>query len=136
MKPRKRTRAYVMMEAMIGGALLAVALTSAMGFVGFYRRETSVAARKAQASSIAMTVAEELLARDFGTLGSRAPGPYPGHPGFTYQWTITQSGLEAQSTPPLTNANELHLVTVTVTFRGSDNQPQTLTYQRYKRRPA
>lgn len=132
---RPRPRAYVMMEAMIGGALLAVALTSAMSFVGFYRRETTVAARRAQASSIATTVTDELVSRDFGVVAPVGPIPYPGHPGFTYSYRITQSGIHNDSTPPLTNADELHLISVTVTFKGSNNATTSLTYERYKRKP-
>jgi hypothetical protein len=127
-------KAYVMIEAMIGGALLAVALASAMSLMAFYRRETTASARKAVASAIALGITNELVTRPFGS-GSASVAAYPGYPGFSTQWSVTQDGVHLLSVPALTNIDELHLITVTVYFQTSDGT-SSLTYQRYKRQPA
>lgn len=127
------SRGYLLLEAMIGGVLLAVALTSAMGLLGFYRRETTMAARRAEASAIAIGVADELVTRDFG-VGFQVPTAVPDHRGFTTAWTITESGLEGSSTPALGSASELHLIDVIVTFPSTDG-PASINYQRLKRNP-
>lgn len=128
MKPR----GYIMLEAVISGGLLAVALGTTMSLIAAYRVEVTMAARRAEASSLAMAVADELMARTH-TTGSQALAPVPGHAGFRSGFTIANAGLAASSTPPLAALDGLHKITVTVEYPSSRG-PQTLVYERLKRK--
>ena len=123
---------YVMLEAMVSGALLAIALGTAMSFVGHFRVETTMASRKAEASTIASGVADELVARPFG-IASQGFVAVAGHAGFQDSWDISQSGLQGNSTPALLGPDELHIITVNVKYP-TQTGTATLTYQRLKRR--
>ena len=125
-------RGYILFEALISGALLAVALGTTLSLISAYRVEVTMAARRAEASALAMATADELMARPH-TTGSQALAAVPGHSGFQSSWVIVSAGLQGSSTPPLTSANELHKITVTVEYPTSQG-PKTLVIERLKRR--
>lgn len=124
------TRGYVMLEALISGALLAVVLGTTLSMIAGYRVEVTMAARRAEASSLAMATADELMARPH-TTGSQALAAVTGHPGFRSSWTIANMALP--STPPLPGASAVHRITVTVEYPTGQG-PKTMTIQRLKRR--
>ncbi len=126
------TRGYILFESLISGALLAVALGTTLSLIANYRVEVTMAARRAEASALAMATADELMARPH-TTGSQGLTAVPGHSGFRSAWTIISAGLQASSTPPLTSANAVHKITVTVEYPTSQG-PKTMVIERLKRK--
>ena len=124
------TRGYIMLEALISGALLAVVLGTTLSLIASYRVEVTMAARRAEASSLAMATADELMARPH-TTGSQALTAVSNHPGFRVAWTIANASTS--STPALPSANSLHRITVTVEYPSSQG-PQTMIIERLKRK--
>ncbi|OGQ25253.1 MAG: hypothetical protein A2138_05160 [Deltaproteobacteria bacterium RBG_16_71_12] len=124
------TRGYIMMEALISGALLAVVLGTTLSLIASYRVEVTMAARRAEASALAMATADELMARSH-TTGVQALAAVPGHPGFRSGWTIATTALP--STPPLPGANAVHRITVTIEYP-SGQGTKTLVIERLKRK--
>lgn len=126
------TRGYVLLEALISGALLAVVLSTTLSLVAAYRVEVTMAARRAEASALAMGVADELMARPH-TTGIQGLSAVPGHPGFRSAWAIANAGLQMSSTPPLPSINAVHKITVTVEYPTGQG-PKTMVIERLKRR--
>ncbi len=124
------TRGYIMLEALVSGALLAVVLGTTLSLIGSYRVEVTMAARRAEASSLAMATADELMARPH-TTGSQALASVANHPGFRVGWTIANAATT--STPPLPSASALHRISVTVEYPTSQG-PQTMVIERLKRK--
>jgi hypothetical protein len=59
--PGAARRGYMLIETMIGAAVLAAALATSMTFIGDARYETGAASNRAQASSLAMAAADALV---------------------------------------------------------------------------
>lgn len=124
------TRGYIMLEALISGALLAVVLGTTLSLIASYRVEVTMAARRAEASALAMATADELMARPHGT-GMQALTSVSTHPGFRVGWSIGTTATS--STPPLPGGNALHLIRVTVEYPTSQG-PQSMVIERLKRK--
>lgn len=123
-------RGYIMLEALISGALLAVVLGTTLSLIAAYRVEVTMAARRAEASALAMGVADELMARPH-TTGSQGLTEVPAHPGFRSAYVI--AGTALPSNPPLPGANAVHKITVTVEYPTGQG-PKTMVIERLKRR--
>lgn len=116
MKPR----GYLLMEAMLGSAVLAVTFAVAADQVGASRRGASYAGHKQTAITLANGKADAAIAglptsptADATTL---RPVDAARYPGFTWRWTTTDAsaGAAARSVPAIPfTARE---VTVVVTF--------------------
>jgi hypothetical protein len=134
----KLLRGYLILEAMVGGAIVAVALGTCIGLIGHYRLKTSMAIRRAEASQIAIAEADKLMTR--ATTGSAALAPVPNHPGFRSSWAVDPSGIEGNSVPPIV-AGDLFEIVVRVEFPCIQSSAecvagrQTLEYRRYKKAP-
>ena len=105
-----------MMETFITSSLLAITLAATFNAIVHARQAVSHSAHRATATSLAVAKLDELMASDQVVLGTQIDS-LPSYPtSFSMEWEVTQSGLESQSTPALTNADVLHQVRVLVRY--------------------
>jgi hypothetical protein len=124
-------RGYILLETLVAGGIVTVGLGTTITIIASSRFESSMAARRAEASAYAMATTDVLMASS--TLTSQPLAPVPDHPGLQMGYTIVTTPNEAASSvPPLLDSDAMHLVSVTVEFPTSRG-PQTFTYQRLRR---
>ena len=136
MKNNARTRApagYLLLEALIAGAVLAVALSAAVSFIANSRFETTMSARIGEASGLAEQKVAELLAGPQVTVALTGPVSFVDHPGFEVSWEVRQSGLESKSIPVLIDADALHELVVQISYPSSRG-PQVYEVRRLRHR--
>lgn len=123
-------RGYIMLEALIGGGIVSVALATTFAIIAGARVDASAAIRRAEASALAIGTADRLMAST--STAGQSPTAV-GTRGLRVGYTIVPNSAHALSTPQLTSASPIDRITVTVEFptqRGTD----TLTYERLRRR--
>ena len=132
----KPWRGYLLMEALVGGAVLAIALATTISLVGEYRRETSTAVRRAEASQIALMYADQVMGLPNAAASSGAFANVPGHQNFQFRWGLATPNPDPRtlSTPNLLSATELLEITVEVQFIANDGSPTSIIYKRLKRK--
>lgn len=132
----KPMRAYLMLEALIGGAVLAVALSTTIALVGEYRRQTSTAVRRAEASQIALMYADQVMGMPNAATSSGAFATVPGHPNFKFKWALATPNPDPRtlSTPNLLSATDLLEITVEVQFLDNNGATTSILYKRLKRK--
>ncbi len=130
--PRRRRspRAYLLIEALFGGAILAAVLASTFAVLTEQRADTTYATRKAQAMTLCHAKLEELGSVEGITPITQAPiavdatpgacQPVPPattcFPGMSWEWTITdQTAAYATRSPFGLDANIFEII-VTVHY--------------------
>jgi hypothetical protein len=121
------------MEAAIAGALLAVALTTTISLIGSARATTSFAARRGQASALAVAKADELMSK-VGNETQALAAVGPAHPNFEWEWTVVDASDVAANSTPALRAGRLSLISVTVEFPSISGR-ERFTYERLRRNP-
>ncbi len=121
-------RAYIMLETVVAGAIVAIGLGTTISLIAGARFEASMAAKRAEASAWAMTVADSVMATSSTT--GQPLTPVPNHIGLKSGYTIALDSGMAQSIPALTDP--IHRIVVTVEFTTSQG-PAQLVYERLRR---
>ncbi len=125
-------RAYILLETVIAGGIVSIALATSVTMIASSRYETSMAARRAEASSLALGIADELMA---GTeLASQGLTPVPTHKGFRTAFSVARSAsVKAASVPALAADDSVDLIVVTVEYPTSRGAA-TFRYERLRRK--
>jgi hypothetical protein len=127
---RLSDRGYIMLESLVAGGIVSVALATSITLVASARFETSMAARRAEASQIALATADALMSQS--SAATQTATAVPGHPGLSVAFTVAAASLAGNSTPALESNNRLHQITVTVTYPTSQGTAQ-FVYHRLRR---
>ncbi len=122
-------RGYIMLETVVAGAIVAVGLGTTITLIASARFEASMAAKRAEASAWAMTVADSVMAT--GSLTGQPLTPVPNHIGLKAGYTVGVDPAMSQSIPPLTGP-AVHRIVVTVEYTTSRG-PAQLVYERLRR---
>ncbi len=135
-------RGYILLETLIAGGIVSIALATSVTMIASSRFEASMAAKRAEASSLALGIADGLMTGK--TAASQALGPVSNHPGFQAGFDVIDSSntvrvsdgatipLKSASVPALAADDSMHLITVTVEYPTSQG-PATFVYQRLRR---
>ena len=112
----KKPRGYLLLEAMIAGAVVAVTLLIALDFAAKSRADTSAAGQRQVASTLARAQTDTIIsALPTATADQVAFAAVAGMPGLRMKWTTTTDAvLGTLSTPPI--ATPIKQVTVTVEY--------------------
>ena len=120
---------YLLLEAVIAGGVVSIGLSIAITLISGSRVETSMAARRAEASAYAMTLADAQMSTS--VLSNQAMGPVPGHPLLRASVAVTNAPT-GDSVPPLP-AGSLQRIVVVVEYPSTQGV-QTIQYERLRRR--
>lgn len=100
-------RGFLLLEAMIGGAIVAVVVVLVFSQIAAARREVSYQSRKAVAASIARTKGQELASQTtFAAVPMTALAPVDAaaYPGLQWQWEVVDADtIRTASTPDVTD---------------------------------
>lgn len=125
-------KGYILLETVIAGGIVSIALATSVTMIASSRFETSMAARRAEASSLALGLADQLMTQT-GSV-SQPLTAVAGHKGFRVGFDVTSAtGLRTASEPELAADDTLELVRITVEYPSSRG-PQTFLYERLRRR--
>jgi hypothetical protein len=91
--PGSAKRGYVLMEAMIGGAILALVLSATFSIIAQARADVVYAQRKQAAGSLCRQLVEDLSTQQALTASSGGPMPVDAvnYPGITYDFTVVDN---------------------------------------------
>ncbi|MDP2345694.1 MAG: hypothetical protein Q8O67_32425 [Deltaproteobacteria bacterium] len=124
-------RGYILLETVIAGGIVSIALATSVTMVASSRFESSMAAKRSEASSLALGIAEQLMTGS--EVGSQAMAPVPNHAGFRAGFDVVETpALRSASVPALASDDSIDLITVTVEYPTSRG-PATFVYQRLRR---
>lgn len=130
---QKQPRGYLLIEAMVAGALLATLLGAAFAYIADGRAQVNEAANRAIAVSLAQDKVDELMADGSrATVEEASETPVPGYPQFKRTWEVTSASIWDQSAPPLPNSNALHEIRVTVSYPVRDGT-DSVTLRTFRR---
>jgi type II secretory pathway pseudopilin PulG len=131
----KRPRAYLMLETLIGSAIIAVILGTLITHLAGARRQASANSHETVATYLLQTKADEIVAGPhiIQTQAAFIPVDEVRYPGFRWRWSSVQvPSLQNASIPPLRSADTLHEVVVELEYPGARNLPVTRQFRRYK----
>jgi hypothetical protein len=129
---RPRWRAYILLETLVAGGIVSIALATSVTIIAAARFETSLSTRRAEASALALGIADGLMSSSTAT--SQPLTDVPNHPGLKASFTITSSSaLQTASVPALAQADGVEEITVVVEYPTTRTR-ETLTYQRLRRK--
>lgn len=97
---RRQRRGYLLLEAMVSGAIAAAGLGGALVAIGTARAQVSHNARQATATALVSSVVEEFRARDIDTIaaGIRRTARMPGLVGgYRLTTTVTEGSETVES---------------------------------------
>lgn len=124
-------RAYIMLEALMAGGIVAVGLGTTITLIAGSRYDSSTAARRAEASAYAMALADSVMSSS--TTTAVPLSEVPDHNSMKAGLVIEETPLLASSSvPPLQSSSRLHKIVVTVEF-ATGRGPQRLVYERLRR---
>ena len=126
------SRGYILLETLIAGGIVSIALATSVTMIASSRFETSMAAKRSEASSLALGIADRLMTGT--TVDAQALSAVPNHSGFRAGFDVVEApGVRTASVPALAADDSLNLITVTVEYPTSRG-PETFVYQRLRRR--
>lgn len=125
------SRGYILLETMVAGGIVAIGLATTVTMIASSRVEATMAARRAEASSMALGIADQLMTQSGDA--TQALTAVPNHTGFRAGFTVANSTLRTQSTPALASDDAVKSITVTVEYPTSSG-PKTFVYQRLRRK--
>lgn len=126
-------RGYILLETVIAGGIVSIALATSVTMIASSRYETSMAARRAEASSLALGLADQLMTSTTSST-SQPLTAVPDHSGFRAGFTVAPAtAVRNASVPPLGSDDAIDLIQVTVEYPTSRG-PQTFVYQRLRRK--
>lgn len=127
-------KGYILLETVIAGGIVSIALATSVTMIASSRYETSMAARRAEASSLALGMADQLMTAT--GLETQPLAAVTGHSGFRAGYTVSSgAALKSASTPPLAANDSVEVIQVTVEYPTSRG-PETFVYERLRRKAA
>ncbi len=128
-------KGYILLETVIAGGIVSIALATSVTMIASSRYETSMAARRAEASSLALGMADQLMTAT-GNENQPMAAVGPTHGGFRAGYVVTSgAAVQNASTPPLAANDSVELIQVTVEYPTSRG-PETFVYERLRRKVA
>jgi hypothetical protein len=126
--------AYILLETVLAGGIVSIALGTTITIIASSRYETSQSTRRAEASALALGIADGLMGA--GATANQGLAPVVNHPGFRAGFTISADGaVQVASVPALSANDSVEQIVVTVEYP-TTNGKDTLVYQRLRRKVA
>jgi hypothetical protein len=106
----------LLIEVLLGGAVLAIVLTTSIDLLAAARREAAMSARRQEATTLARSKAHELWGDAQVVTSQSLIDVGPQFPGLKWSWVVQQSGMTARSSPVLRTNDSLHEIIVQVEY--------------------